>query len=47
MQEKEANGEVLILLNNDTEVISPDWIEAMLEHAQRPEVGAVEQTTTQ
>lgn len=39
--EKEANGEVLILLNNDTEVISPNWIEAMMEHAQRPEVGAV------
>lgn len=38
---KKANGEVLVLLNNDTEVISPDWIEAMLEHAEREEVGAV------
>lgn len=38
---KKAGGEVLILLNNDTEVIAPDWIEAMLEHARRPEVGAV------
>ncbi len=38
---QKARGEVLILLNNDTEVISPDWIEAMLENAQRPEVGAV------
>jgi GT2 family glycosyltransferase len=37
----QANGEVLILLNNDTEIITPGWIEAMLEHAQRPEVGAV------
>jgi len=36
-----ADGEYLLLLNNDTEVITPDWIEAMLEHAQRPEVGAV------
>jgi len=38
---KTANGDILILLNNDTEVITPDWIEAMLEHAERPEVGAV------
>jgi|GEM_PF-363533 len=38
---QKTNGEILILLNNDTEVIAPDWIEAMLEHAQRPEVGAV------
>ena len=36
-----AAGEYLLFLNNDVEVISPDWIEAMLEHAQRPEVGAV------
>ena len=36
-----AEGEVLLFLNNDTEVISPDWIEAMLEHAQRPQVAAV------
>ncbi len=38
---RQAKGEYLILLNNDTEVISPGWIEAMLEHAQRKEVGAV------
>lgn len=31
----------LLLLNNDIEVISPDWIEALLEHSQRPEIGAV------
>lgn len=37
----QAKGEYLILLNNDIEVISWDWIEAMLEHAQREEVGAV------
>lgn len=36
-----AGGEYLVLMNNDTEVISADWIEAMLEHAQRPETGAV------
>jgi GT2 family glycosyltransferase len=33
--------DALLFLNNDTEVISPGWIEAMLEHAMRPEVGAV------
>ena len=38
---REASGEYLLLLNNDTEVISPDWISAMVEQAQRPEVGAV------
>jgi GT2 family glycosyltransferase len=31
----------ILLLNNDTEVIAPDWIEAMLGQARRPEVGAV------
>ena len=38
---RQASGQYLILLNNDTEVITPDWIECMLEHAQRPDVGAV------
>ena len=37
----QAEGEYVLLLNNDTEVISGEWLEAMLEHAQRPEVGAV------
>jgi len=36
-----ANGEHIVLLNNDTEVISPNWIEAMLEHSQREEIGCV------
>ncbi len=36
-----ATGEYLFLLNDDTQVISPDWLEAMLEHAQREEVGVV------
>ena len=39
--EKYATGEYLILLNNDTEVISEDWIEELLMYAQRPDVGAV------
>ena len=36
-----ATGEYLLFLNDDTEVISPGWLEAMLEHAQREEVGIV------
>jgi O-antigen biosynthesis protein len=38
---EQVDSDYLLLLNNDTEVISPDWVEALLEHAQRPEVGAV------
>jgi GT2 family glycosyltransferase len=37
----EARGEQFLFMNNDLEVIAPDWMEALLEHAQRPEVGAV------
>ena len=36
-----AKGSMLLFLNSDTEVISENWIEAMLEHACRKEVGAV------
>jgi GT2 family glycosyltransferase len=36
-----AKGEHILLLNNDIEVISPEWIEAMLEHSQREEIGCV------
>lgn len=38
---KNCHGEYLLFLNNDTEVISPDWVQEMLGFAQRPEVGAV------
>jgi GT2 family glycosyltransferase len=31
----------IVLMNDDMTVITPDWVEAMLEHAQRPEVGIV------
>ncbi|MBF0496603.1 MAG: glycosyltransferase family 2 protein, partial [Deltaproteobacteria bacterium] len=34
-------GEHVLFLNNDTEVISKEWLRALLEHSQRPEVGAV------
>ncbi|MBW8268568.1 glycosyltransferase family 2 protein [Caldovatus aquaticus] len=37
----EARGEVLLLLNNDTEVIDPGWLREMVSHAVRPEIGAV------
>lgn len=36
-----AVGKYLLLLNNDTQVISMNWLEAMLMYAQRPDVGAV------
>jgi GT2 family glycosyltransferase len=36
-----SRGEQLLFLNNDVEVIQGDWLTAMLEHAQRAEVGAV------
>ncbi|MEW6332647.1 MAG: glycosyltransferase, partial [Thermodesulfobacteriota bacterium] len=36
-----AVGEHLLFLNNDVEVITPGWLEAMLEHSQRDEVGCV------
>ncbi|MCH2190621.1 MAG: glycosyltransferase [Gammaproteobacteria bacterium] len=36
-----AAGEYIVLLNNDIEIQSPDWIERMLEHAQRDHIGAV------
>lgn len=38
---KSCSGEILLLLNNDTEVISENWLEEMVSHACRPEVGAV------
>jgi GT2 family glycosyltransferase len=36
-----ARGEFLLFLNNDTVVITEEWLTAMLEHAQREKVGAV------
>lgn len=37
----QAAGEYVLLLNNDTGVITPDWIEELLMYAQRSDVGAV------
>lgn len=36
-----ASGDILLFLNNDVEVINPDWLENLLRHAIRPEVGVV------
>ena len=36
-----AKGEYVLLLNNDVEIISPDWLEQMLMFAQRKDIGAV------
>lgn len=38
---RHTEGDMLLFLNNDTEVISPDWLERMLEFATRKDVGAV------
>lgn len=38
---RHANGEMLCLLNNDTEVIASDWLEEMVGHLLQPGVGAV------
>jgi GT2 family glycosyltransferase len=36
-----AQGELLCLLNNDIEILAPDWLEILARQALRPEVGAV------
>ena len=38
---KKAKGEYLLFLNNDMEVIAPDWMEELLGHCQRKGTGAV------
>jgi GT2 family glycosyltransferase len=36
-----ATGEHLLFLNDDTKVISPEWLTVMVEHILRPEIGVV------
>lgn len=36
-----ATGDVLVFLNNDTVVLSPDWLDELASQALRPEVGVV------
>lgn len=38
---KAASGELIAMLNNDTEVITPNWLEILAGDAQREGVGAV------
>ncbi|MDY6937654.1 MAG: glycosyltransferase [Cyanobacteriota bacterium] len=38
---EQATGDYILLLNNDTEITTPDWLEAMVEQAQRDSIGAV------
>ncbi len=38
---KQATGELFLFLNNDMEVVDPDWLDELVSQAQRPEVGAV------
>jgi len=38
---KQANGELIGLLNNDLEVMHPEWLDEMAAHALRPEIGVV------
>lgn len=38
---RNSDGEFLLLLNNDTELITPDWLEKMIGYCQRKDVGAV------
>ena len=38
---KSATGEIIGLINNDIEVINPEWLNEMVSHAIKEEVGAV------
>lgn len=38
---KHAKGDVIGLINNDIEVITPDWLEYMVGHALREDIGCV------
>ena len=36
-----ADGEHIVLMNSDIEIINFDWLESLLEHSQREDVGSV------
>ncbi|MFT6989962.1 MAG: glycosyltransferase involved in cell wall biosynthesis, partial [Paraglaciecola sp.] len=38
---KQAKGEIIGLINNDVEVISPNWLGDMVRHTQREDIGCV------
>lgn len=37
----ESKGDFVVLLNNDTEIITPNWLEIMVGYAMQPHIGAV------
>ncbi len=41
MAAKKAKGDVLVLLNNDTEIITPEWLGILVGYAVQPHIGAV------
>lgn len=41
MAAEKATGEYLCFLNNDTEVLQPNWLSSMVDHASQPSVGVV------
>ncbi|MDD8048037.1 MAG: glycosyltransferase family 2 protein [Thomasclavelia sp.] len=38
---KESNSDVILLLNNDTKIISSNWLSVMVGYAMQPHIGAV------
>jgi O-antigen biosynthesis protein len=38
---RHARGEIVGLLNNDLEALATDWLDEMVSHASRPEIGCV------
>ena len=41
MAARAARGDVLVLLNSDTDALNPDWLREMVSHAMRGDVGIV------
>jgi GT2 family glycosyltransferase len=35
-----ARGDFVVFLNNDTEIVTPDWLQYLLYYAEQPDVGA-------
>lgn len=38
---RHASGDLLLFLNNDIEVLAPDWLEELVRWAERPDIGIV------
>ena len=38
---KQSNADIIVLVNNDVEVISENWLSEMVSHACRPDIGCV------